>query len=77
MGEERLRKKGADYLGWQTAKTKFTLCDKKLIDIGDGNVEKSQDKCAQPPGPAPITWIQEYFCQGCACPGKFHIRVSN
>src|SRR5712691_927958 len=43
--EDLLKQKtGQKYLGWRTAKSKFTTCDKTVLDI-DGTVEKANDKC--------------------------------
>jgi hypothetical protein len=49
--EEKLKKKGVFYLGWQSTMTEFKTCDKRLIKIEDGMVEKTQDKCPDDSGP--------------------------
>lgn len=53
MAEEMLIKKEAKYLGWQTAKDEFTTCSKNVIKIGDGRIEKTDEKCEEPQPPAP------------------------
>jgi hypothetical protein len=53
LAEEMLHKKQARYLGWQTAKDKFTACDKTVIKIEDGKVEKTDRKCKRP-NPPPL-----------------------
>jgi hypothetical protein len=55
--EEFLQKGDAKYLGWQTSKAKFTTCASKVIDIENGTVEKTQEKCKRPPGPAPASMV--------------------
>lgn len=55
--EEFLHKGDAKYLGWQTSKSKFTTCATKVIDIEDGTVEKTQEKCHKSPGPAPTSMV--------------------
>ena len=55
--EDLLKQKtGQKYLGWQTAKSKFTTCDKTVLDI-NGTVEKANNKCEKTPGPGPLTGL--------------------
>lgn len=56
VGAEELLIKGeAKYIGWQTSKLKFTTCHQDDIEIGDGKIEKTMEKCQKPPdGPGPL-----------------------
>lgn len=55
QAEEFLHKKNAKYLGWQKSEKEFTACDQKVLQIDDGKVEKTEEKCKKPPGPGPST----------------------
>jgi hypothetical protein len=45
MGEELLSKEGLKYLGWVIEKDKFKTCDKTLMEIGNGKIDPTNDKC--------------------------------
>jgi hypothetical protein len=53
--EEMLVKGEAKYIGWQTSKLKFTTCYQYEMEIGDGRIEKTSEKCQKAPnGPGPL-----------------------
>lgn len=54
MAEEILIKRRVKYLGWQTSKDKFITCYKNIIEIEDGRIEKTNDKCPKRFGPGPL-----------------------
>ena len=45
MAEEILITKEGIHLGWVTSKDIFTTCRKTIMEIGDGIVEKTKDRC--------------------------------
>jgi hypothetical protein len=45
MAEEILITKNAIHLGWVTSKDKFTTCRNTIIEIGEGSVEATKDRC--------------------------------
>jgi len=58
MAEEMLIKGESKYLGWQNSKVKFTTCQKDDIEIGDGKIEKTSEKCKKAPGgPSPLVMV--------------------
>jgi hypothetical protein len=61
-GEEKLKKNGVTYLGWQTGTNQFTTCNKKQLSIEPGKIDVTPEKCADSGGPnvarhAPITVV--------------------
>jgi hypothetical protein len=52
-GEDMLIKKGAMYIGWQTATNEFRTCRGPKIAIGDGVIAKTTEKCPKDPPPNP------------------------
>ncbi len=45
LAEEILITNNAIHLGWVTSKNTFTTCHKKIIEIGEGSVEKTKNTC--------------------------------
>lgn len=45
LAEEYLHKGQARYLGWRKGKNEFRTCWNALVEIGDGKVEQTDDKC--------------------------------
>jgi hypothetical protein len=52
--EEVLLKQKVKYLGWQTATDKFAACDKTVLEIADGRVEKTTERCRREGGPGVV-----------------------
>ena len=58
VAEEMLVKGEAKYIGWQTPKLKFTTCYQYEMEIGDGKIEKTSEKCQKAPsGPSPLVIV--------------------
>jgi hypothetical protein len=62
LSEEKLRKNGVTYLGWQTGNNQFTTCGKKTVSIENGKIDETPEKCPKEGGPdvagnKPITLI--------------------
>ena len=45
MAEEILITKNGIHLGWVTSKDKFTTCRNAIMEIGEGSVEATKDRC--------------------------------
>jgi len=45
MAEEILITNNGIHLGWVTSKDKFTTCRKTVMEIGEGSVEETKDRC--------------------------------
>ena len=54
IAEEMLFKQENKYLGWQTGKDQFKTCNNRYIQVGDGKVEKTGQKCERRTGPGPL-----------------------
>ena len=48
FGEEILVKEELKYLGWQTSKDQFRTCSNTAIQIGNGRIEATGEKCPEP-----------------------------
>jgi hypothetical protein len=58
IAEEMLIKGEAKYIGWQTSKFIFTTCHQDDIEIGDGKIERTSEKCQKAPGgPGPLVMV--------------------
>jgi hypothetical protein len=58
LAEEILIKGEAKYIGWQISKLKFITCHQYEIEIGDGKIEKTSEKCQKAPsGPSPLVIV--------------------
>ena len=45
MAEEILITKDGIHLGWVTSKDKFTTCRRTIMEIGEGSIEETKDRC--------------------------------
>lgn len=52
FSEEKLRKNGVTYLGWQTGNNQFTTCGKKTVSIENGKIDETPEKCPKEGGPS-------------------------
>jgi hypothetical protein len=46
VAEELLIKKDLKYLGWVTGTDEFKTCDETIMKVGDGRIEKTNDRCS-------------------------------
>jgi hypothetical protein len=51
LAEDLLKKNTAQYLGWRTGRDQFTTCNQKLLAIGQGKIESTNQKCETNPPP--------------------------